>query len=67
MFRAGCGQRRSSVIAARVSAHVQAGEVLVSRTVKDLVAGSGIRFADRGAHALKGIGDEWQLHAVVGT
>jgi class 3 adenylate cyclase len=50
-------------IAARVSAAAGAGEVLVSRTVKDLVAGSGIEFADRGVHALKGVPDEWQLYA----
>jgi class 3 adenylate cyclase len=53
-------------IAARVSAHAAAGEVLVSRTVKDLVAGSGIRFSNRGTHALKGISDAWQLLAVAG-
>jgi class 3 adenylate cyclase len=52
-------------IAARVSAIAQPGEVLVSRTVKDLVAGSDIRFGDRGAHALKGVPDTWQLHVVV--
>ena len=51
-------------IAARVSALAQGGEVLVSRTVKDLVVGSGIAFADRGAHTLKGVADTWQLHAV---
>jgi hypothetical protein len=39
--------------------------VLVSRTVKDLVAGSGIQFSDRGVHTLKGIPDTWHLHAVV--
>ena len=39
------------------------GEVLVSRTVKDLVAGSGIEFAERGAHELKGVPDTWELHA----
>jgi hypothetical protein len=38
----------------------------VSRTVTDLVAGSGIEFADRGAHALKGVPGEWQLYAVAG-
>jgi class 3 adenylate cyclase len=38
--------------------------VLVSSTVKDLVAGSGIEFEDRGAHELKGIPGEWQLYAV---
>jgi class 3 adenylate cyclase len=51
-------------IAARVSALAGAGEVLVSRTVKDLVAGSGIQFTDRGAHMLKGVPDSWELHAV---
>jgi class 3 adenylate cyclase len=52
-------------IAARVSGHAGPGEVLVSRTVKDLVAGSGIQFSDRGAHPLKGIPDTWELYAVV--
>lgn len=42
-----------------------AGDVLVSSTVKDLVAGSGIIFVDRGTHALKGVPDEWRLFAVV--
>jgi class 3 adenylate cyclase len=50
-------------IAARVTAHAGPGDVLVSRTVKDLVAGSGIQFSDRGSHTLKGISDKWQLHA----
>jgi class 3 adenylate cyclase len=52
-------------IAARVSAKANAGEVLVSRTVKDLIAGSGVVLADRGVHALKGVPDEWKLYAVV--
>jgi class 3 adenylate cyclase len=52
-------------IAARISALAGSGEVLVSRTVKDLVAGSGISFESRGAHTLKGIPDEWELLAVV--
>ena len=51
-------------IAARVSANAGPGEVVVSRTVKDLVAGSGIAFADRGTHTLKGVPDTWQLYAV---
>jgi class 3 adenylate cyclase len=51
-------------IAARVSALAEPGEVLVSRTVKDLVVGSDIRFSDRGAHTLKGVSDTWQLYAV---
>ena len=48
---------------ARVSARAEAGEVLVSSTVKDLVAGSEITFEDRGVHELKGVG-EWRLYAV---
>ena len=40
------------------------GEVLVSSTVKDLVAGSGIEFEDRGTHELKGVPGEWRLFAV---
>jgi class 3 adenylate cyclase len=40
--------------------------VLVSQTVKDLVAGSGIQFEDRGAHALKGVPGDWRLFAAVG-
>ena len=51
-------------IAARVGALASSGEVLVSGTVKDLVAGSGIRFSDRGAPQLKGIPGEWRLFAV---
>jgi class 3 adenylate cyclase len=50
-------------IAARIGALAGAGEVLVSSTVKDLVAGSGIQFEDRGAKQLKGIEDEWRLFA----
>ncbi len=49
---------------ARVAGLAGAGEVLVSNTVKDLVAGSGLRFHDRGLHRLKGIPDEWHLFAV---
>src|SRR5215207_343496 len=51
-------------IAARVLGRAEAGEILCSRTVKDLVAGSGFSFADRGSHSLKGIPDDWQLYAV---
>ena len=51
-------------IGARVAAEADAGEVLVSSTVKDLVAGSGIEFDDRGAHTLKGVPGEWRLFAV---
>src|SRR3954447_19898293 len=48
-------------IAARIGALAEAGEVLVSSTVKDLVAGSGIAFADRGIERLRGLDDEWRL------
>jgi class 3 adenylate cyclase len=51
-------------IGARVAASADAGEVLVSSTVKDLVAGSGLEFDDRGEHALKGIPGEWRLYAL---
>jgi class 3 adenylate cyclase len=51
-------------IAARVLARAEAAEILCSRTVKDLVAGSGFRFATRGSHRLKGVPDEWELFAV---
>lgn len=50
-------------IGARVAAHAGAGEILASSTVKDLVAGSGLRFADRGIRELKGIPGEWRLFA----
>ncbi len=52
-------------IGARVMAHAGAGEVVVSGTVKAIVAGSGIRFEDRGVHTLKGVPDAWQLFTVV--
>jgi class 3 adenylate cyclase len=51
-------------IAARVLAAAGAGEIVCSRTVKDLVAGSGFAFADRGTRSLKGVPDSWQLYAV---
>ena len=50
-------------IGARVSTLAAPGEVLVSSTVKDLVAGSGLRFTERGSHALKGVSGEWLLFA----
>ena len=53
--------------AARVAATAMPGEVLVSSTVRDLVAGSGIAFADRGEHALKGLPDRLRLYAVEST
>jgi pimeloyl-ACP methyl ester carboxylesterase len=49
---------------ARVSAEADPGEVLVSSTVKDLVAGSGIAFEDRGLRGLRGVSGEWRLYAV---
>jgi pimeloyl-ACP methyl ester carboxylesterase len=52
-------------IGARIATAAAPGEVLVSSTVKDLVAGSGIAFQDRGRHQLKGIQDAWHLFAVV--
>ena len=51
-------------IGARVSALAGPGEVLVSRTVKDLVVGSGLEFEDRGSHTLKGVPGDWSLYAV---
>jgi pimeloyl-ACP methyl ester carboxylesterase len=48
---------------ARVASHADRGEVLVSSTVKDLVAGSGIHFEDRGTRELKGVPGEWRLYA----
>lgn len=51
-------------IGARVAALAGAGEVLVSSTVKDLVAGSGLRFGDRGTQLLKGVPGEWHVFAV---
>ena len=50
-------------IGARVAATANAGEVLVSGTLKDLVTGSGLRFVERGVHRLKGVEGEWPLHA----
>jgi pimeloyl-ACP methyl ester carboxylesterase len=50
-------------IAARVAAIAEPDEVVVSSTVKDLVAGSGLQFVDRGAHTLKGVPGEWRLFA----
>jgi len=51
-------------IGARVAQAARPGEVLVSSTVKDLVAGSGLRFSERGPTQLKGVPGEWQLYAV---
>ncbi|MGH2578828.1 MAG: adenylate/guanylate cyclase domain-containing protein [Actinomycetota bacterium] len=52
-------------IGSRVASLAHPGEVLASSTVKDLVAGSGIQFVDRGAHALKGVPGEWHLFAAI--
>jgi class 3 adenylate cyclase len=54
-------------IAARVAGLARAGEVLCSRTVTDLVAGSGIAFVDRGVHSLKGVPGRWHTYAVADT
>ncbi len=53
-------------IGARVSGLAAPGEVLVTRTVRDLVAGSGISFEERGEHVLKGVPDRWALYAASG-
>ncbi len=53
-------------IGSRVSSLARPDEVLVSRTVTDLVAGSGIEFEDRGEHELKGVPGSWTLFAVKG-
>ena len=50
-------------IGARIMAAADPGEILVSRTVRDLVAGSGVALEDRGTNALKGMSDHWQLFA----
>jgi len=49
-------------IAARIMSLAQAGEVIVSRTVKDLTAGSNVAFEPRGDHELKGVPDTWELY-----
>lgn len=63
--RAGSKIRGIAVhVAARITALAGAGEILCSRTVRDLVAGAGFTFSDRGIHQLKGVPDEWQLYSV---
>ena len=52
-------------IGARVSALARPGEVLVSRTVRDVVAGSELSFADRGVHGLQGLPDEWRVFSLL--
>jgi class 3 adenylate cyclase len=56
----------SVTIGARVAAVAAASEALVSQTVKDLVAGSGLVFEDAGEHELKGVPDRWRLYRVIG-
>jgi class 3 adenylate cyclase len=55
------------VTGSRISALAASGEVLVSSTVKDLVAGSGFAFEDRGEHDLKGVPGTWRLYAVASS
>ena len=52
-------------IAARVKGTAGAGEIMVSRIIKDLVVGSQFRFEGRGTHSLKGVEEDWQLFALV--
>jgi class 3 adenylate cyclase len=52
-------------IGARIAALAGPREVLVSRTVRDLVAGAGFEFAARGLHPLKGVQDQWEVYALV--
>lgn len=54
-------------IGSRIAGLAGPGEVWVSRTVKDLTAGSGLVFSDRGRHALKGVPDEWELYSLTGV
>jgi class 3 adenylate cyclase len=58
------GQLVADHLAARIMGKAEAGEILVSRTVRDLVVGSELRFTDRGEHDLKGIEEPWHLYAV---
>ena len=53
-------------IGARVAGKAEPGEIVVSQTVRDLVAGSGLQFAERGTHTLKGVPGEWRLYAFTG-
>jgi pimeloyl-ACP methyl ester carboxylesterase len=54
-------------IGARISSLAEGGEILVSRTVKDLVVGSQLEFESRGTHAMKGVPGEWEVYAVLRT
>lgn len=51
-------------IASRISGRAEPGEILVSRTVRDLAIGAPIQFAERGTHTLRGVPEAWQLYAV---
>ena len=65
-FRASTGLAVAGLavhLAARINSVANGGEILVSRTVRDLVIGSELRFAERGEHKLKGIPDRWALFA----
>jgi len=62
-----CAAHGPHLTGARVASLAGPGEVLVSSTVKDLVAGSGLRFRERGVHELKGIPGAWQLYSVEST
>jgi class 3 adenylate cyclase len=55
------------VIAARVAALARGGDVLVSQTVKDLVAGAEVEFEEQGEHELKGVPGQWRLYAARDT
>ena len=54
----------AAITGARIMGQAGSSEILVSRTVKDLVAGSGLRFEDRGEHQLTGVEGPWRLYAV---
>lgn len=56
----------AGTIGARIASHAGPSEVLVSQTVKDLVAGSGFGFEDAKEHELKGVPDSWHLYRVTG-
>jgi class 3 adenylate cyclase len=64
------GEKASGIavnVAARIAALAEPSEILVSQTVKDLVAGSGLRFRDRGNRELKGVEGTWNLSAVAAS
>jgi class 3 adenylate cyclase len=60
----GAARARAVHIGSRVASLAKPGEVLISSTVKDLVAGSGLKFEDRGEHSLKGVPGVWRLYRV---